>query len=44
VLVGTFVTAVWRTFAMPDFDATTLGLMGISSGMHLGFKFPEKPA
>jgi hypothetical protein len=44
VLVGTFVTAVWRTFAMPDFDSTTLGLMGISSGMYLGFKFPEKPA
>jgi hypothetical protein len=44
VLVGTFVTAVWRTFAMPAFDATTLGLMGISSGMYLGFKFPEKPA
>ena len=43
VLVGTFVVAVWRTFAMPDFDATTLGLMGISSGMYLGFKFPEKP-
>lgn len=44
VLVGTFVVAVWRTFAMPDFDATTLGLMGISSGMYLGFKIPEKPA
>ena len=43
VLVGTFVVAVWRTFAMPGFDATTLGLMGISSGMYLGFKFPEKP-
>jgi len=43
VLVGTFVVAVWRAFAMPDFDATTLGLMGISSGMYLGFKFPEKP-
>jgi hypothetical protein len=44
VMVGTFIAAVWRTLAMPDFDATTLGLMGISSGMYLGFKFPEKPA
>jgi hypothetical protein len=42
VLIGTFVVAVWRTFAMPEFDATTLGLMGISSGMYLGFKFPER--
>jgi hypothetical protein len=42
VFVGVFVVAVWRAFAMPDFDATTLGLMGISSGLYLGFKFPEK--
>jgi hypothetical protein len=42
VLVGAFITAVWRMFAMPDFDTTTLGLMGISSGTYLGFKFPEK--
>lgn len=44
VLVGTFLVAVWRTFAMPEFDATTLGLLGISSGTYLGFKFPEKPS
>jgi hypothetical protein len=42
VLVGVFVRGVWRDFAMPDFDATTLGLMGISSGTYLGFKFPEQ--
>jgi hypothetical protein len=42
VLVGAFVTAVWRTFAMPEFDNVTLGLLGISSGTYLGFKFPEK--
>lgn len=42
VFVGVFIVTVWRTFAMPDFDATTLGLIGISSGMYLGFKFPEK--
>jgi len=42
VFVGVFIVTVWRTFAMPDFDATTLGLLGISSGTYLGFKFPEK--
>jgi hypothetical protein len=42
VLVGTFVVAVWRTFAMAEFDTTTLGLLGISSGTYLGFKFPER--
>ncbi len=42
VLVGAFVTAVWRTFAMPEFDNVTLGLLGISSGTYLGFKVPEK--
>lgn len=41
-MVGVFVVAVWRTFAMPDFDATMLGLLGISSGTYLGFKFPER--
>lgn len=44
VLGGAFVTAVWRTFAMPVFDETTLGLMGISSSTYLGFKFPERPS
>jgi hypothetical protein len=42
VLVGTFIRAVWREFAMPEFDSTTLGLLGISSGTYLGFKFPER--
>ena len=40
VLVGVFVRVVWRDFAMPDFDATTLTLMGVSSGTYLGFKLP----
>ena len=26
---------------MPEFDASLLGLMGISSGTYVGFKFPE---
>jgi hypothetical protein len=41
-LVLVFVRAVWTEILMPDFDTTLLGLMGISSGTYLGFKFPEK--
>jgi hypothetical protein len=37
-----FCSSVYRRLAMPDFSATLLGLMGISSGTYLGFKFPEK--
>jgi hypothetical protein len=40
VLAGVFVRAVWRELAMPDFDATTLALMGVSSSTYLGFKLP----
>ncbi len=43
VLTVVFIRSVSRDLAMPDFDATLLGLMGISSGTYLGFKFPEKP-
>lgn len=38
-----FVEGVHQDLTMPDFDATLLGLMGLSSGTYLGFKFPEKP-
>jgi hypothetical protein len=38
-----FVYQVWSTLAMPDFNATLLGLMGISSGTYLGFKIPDSP-
>jgi hypothetical protein len=41
VLVGVFGRAVWRELAMPDFDTTTLALMGVSSGTYLGFKLPK---
>ena len=41
VLVGVFARAVWRDFAMPEFDVTTLALMGVSSGTYLGFKLPK---
>lgn len=37
-----FVSSVYAGLAMPEFNATLLGLMGISSGTYLGFKFPEK--
>jgi hypothetical protein len=37
-----FCSSVYRLLAMPQFSATLLGLMGISSGTYLGFKFPEK--
>jgi hypothetical protein len=37
-----FVSSVYIHLAMPEFSATMLGLMGISSGTYLGFKFPEK--
>ena len=37
-----FWTSVLQKLAMPDFDNTTLALMGISSGTYLGFKIPEK--
>jgi hypothetical protein len=37
-----FVSAVYNSLNMPEFSATLLGLMGISSGTYIGFKFPEK--
>jgi hypothetical protein len=36
-----FVSSVYNSLSMPEFSATLLGLMGISSGTYLGFKFPE---
>ncbi len=37
-----FIAKVWSELTMPDFSATLLGLMGISSGTYIGFKFPEQ--
>jgi len=42
VLGVVFVNAVQLDLAMPDFDAAFLGLMGLSSGTYIVFKFPEK--
>jgi hypothetical protein len=41
VLLIVFMVSVWRDLVMPDFSPTLLGLMGISSGTYIGFKFPE---
>jgi hypothetical protein len=43
VLGGVFVWGVYRNMSMPEFDASLLTLMGISSGTYVGFKFPEVP-
>jgi hypothetical protein len=37
-----FVSSVVYDLSMPEFSATLLALMGISSGTYLGFKLPEK--
>ncbi len=37
-----FATSVWQGLTMPDFSNQLLGLMGISAGTYIGFKFPEK--
>lgn len=37
-----FVSSVYNGLAMPEFSPTLLGLMGLSSGTYIGFKFPEK--
>jgi hypothetical protein len=42
VLAMVFLRAVYTDVLIPEFDATLLGLLGISSGTYLGFKFPEK--
>jgi hypothetical protein len=43
VLGVVFIWSVYRNISMPEFDASLLTLMGISSGTYVGFKFPEKP-
>jgi hypothetical protein len=42
VLGGIFLTAVFWDLTMPEFSATMLALMGISSGTYIGFKLPMK--
>ena len=42
VLGVMFVSSVYNGLTMPEFSPTSLGLMGISSGTYIGFKFPEQ--
>ncbi len=42
VLGGVFLMTVSWELAMPEFNATLLALMGISSGTYIGFKLPSK--
>jgi hypothetical protein len=37
-----FVIEVYLNLSMPEFSATLLGLMGITSAGYLGFKYPEQ--
>ena len=37
-----FACSVYQDLTMPQFDATLLGLMGISNGTYIGFKGLEK--
>jgi hypothetical protein len=43
VLGIVFVRLAYRDFTMPEFSPLLLGVMGISSGTYLSFKFPEAP-
>jgi hypothetical protein len=36
-----FLKEVFTEIAMPDFNATLLGLMGVSAGTYVGFKIPD---
>jgi hypothetical protein len=42
VLGVIFCVQVYGRLAMPEFSASLLGLMGISSATYLGAKFPEE--
>jgi len=42
VLGCLFLYSVFWTLSMPEFSATLLTLMGISSGTYIGFKLPQK--
>jgi hypothetical protein len=39
-----FCASVYKVLEMPEFSPALLGLMGISSGTYLAFKFPEREA
>lgn len=37
-----FASSVYNGLTMPEFSPTLLGLMGLSAGTYIGFKFPEQ--
>ena len=37
-----FISSVYNGLTMPEFSPTLLGLMGLSAGTYIGFKFPEQ--
>jgi hypothetical protein len=37
-----FLSSVYNRLTMPEFSPTLLGLMGLSAGTYIGFKFPEQ--
>ncbi|WP_438394967.1 hypothetical protein [Caballeronia sp. DA-9] len=37
-----YIVSTWEHLELPEFGTTLLSLMGISSGIYLGFKVPEK--
>jgi hypothetical protein len=41
VLVFVFTLQVFTKLSIPDFNPTLLGLLGLSAGTYVGFKFPE---
>jgi len=41
ILGGVFLRGVLWDLSMPELSATTLALMGISSGTYIGFKLPQ---
>jgi hypothetical protein len=41
VLSVIFIMEVYRTLAMPTFNTTLMGLLGLSAGTYLGLKIPE---
>ena len=36
-----FVKGVYENLAMPEFNTTLMGLLGLSAGTYLGLKIPE---
>jgi hypothetical protein len=42
LLGGLYLHSVLVYVTMPDFSATLLGLMGLSSGTYVGFKMPAR--